>query len=156
MAGSYNHITVVGNLTRDVEVRYTDGGAKLVAKFCVAVNRKSKSGDETMFIDVVAWERLGEICSQYLSKGMATLISGRLTIRNYDDREGNKRKAVEIVASEMQILESKRDRDGGGERATGYEGASSRQSSDSLNADIYDEIPFAEDPREYRHALYSL
>ena len=107
MAGSYNRIILVGNLTRDPEIKYVDGGGKAVTKFALAVNRKTKGGDETMFIDVVAWDRLGEICNQYLKKGMSTLIEGRLVIRKYDDKDGNKRTAVEVVASDMQMLDSK-------------------------------------------------
>ena len=107
MAGSYNRIVLVGNLTRDPEIRYVDGGGKAVTKFAIAVNRKTKAGDDTMFVDVVAWDRLGEICNQYLKKGMSTLVEGRLAIRKYDDKDGNKRTAVEVVASDMQMLDSK-------------------------------------------------
>ena len=114
MAGSYNRIVLVGNLTRDPEIRYVDGGGKAVTKFALAVNRKSKGGDETMFIDIVAWDRLGEICNQYLKKGMSALVEGRLVIRKYDDKDGNKRTAVEVVASDMQMLDSK-GRGGNGE-----------------------------------------
>jgi single stranded DNA-binding protein len=60
-----------------------------------------------MFIDIVAWDRLGEICNQYLKKGMSALVEGRLVIRKYDDKDGNKRTAVEVVASDMQMLDSK-------------------------------------------------
>ena len=107
MAGSYNRIVLVGNLTRDPEIRYVDGGGKAVTKFALAVNRKSKGGDETMYIDIVAWDRLGEICNQYLKKGMSALVEGRLAIRAYETKEGEKRKAVEVVASDMQMLDSK-------------------------------------------------
>jgi single-strand DNA-binding protein len=107
MAGSYNRIVLVGNLTRDPEIRYVDGGGKAVTKFAIAVNRKTKQGDDTMFVDIVAWDRLGEICNQYLKKGMSTLVEGRLAIRKYDDKDGNKRTAVEVVASDMQMLDSK-------------------------------------------------
>jgi single-strand DNA-binding protein len=106
---SFNKITVVGNLTRDPEIRYTDGGGKAVTKFSLAINRKSKAGDETMFIDIVAWERLAEVCNQYLKKGMLTLVEGRLVIRDYTNKDGEKRKAIEIVANEMQMLGSKND-----------------------------------------------
>ena len=104
---SYNRIILVGNLTRDPEIRYVDGGGKAVTKFSLAVNRRTKQGDETMFLDVVAWEQLGERCNQYLRKGAAALVEGRLTIRNYDDKDGNKRKAVEVVASDVQFLSAK-------------------------------------------------
>ena len=120
MAGSYNRIVLVGNLTRDPEIRYVDGGGKAVTKFALAVNRKTKQGDDTMFIDVVAWDRLGEICNQYLKKGMSTLIEGRLAIRKYETKEGEKRTAVEVVASDMQMLDSKRV--GNGEAGGAYGG----------------------------------
>ncbi len=118
MAGSYNRITLVGNLTRDPEIRYVDGGGKAVTKFALAINRKSKAGDETMFIDIVAWDRLGEICNQYLKKGMSALVEGRLAIRDYTNKDGEKRRAVEVVASDMQMLDSKG-------RGTGEGGGSS-------------------------------
>lgn len=152
MAGSYNRITLVGNLTRDPEIRYVDGGGKAVTKFALAVNRKAKGGDETMYVDIVAWDRLGEICNQYLKKGMSALVEGRLVIRNYETKEGEKRKAVEVVASDMQMLDS-RSRDGasGGGNSYASSGASSRSSSggggsssggDDFGGDGDDEIPF--------------
>ena len=148
MAGSYNRIVLVGNLTRDPEIRYVDGGGKAVTKFALAVNRKSKGGDETMFVDIVAWDRLGEICNQYLKKGMSALVEGRLAIRKYDDKDGNKRTAVEVVASDMQMLDSKGRANG--ESSGSYapagrasSGASSSASSSSFDEGAMDdEIPF--------------
>jgi len=121
MAGSYNRIVLVGNLTRDPEIRYLDGSGKAVTKFALAINRKSKAGDETMYIDIVAWDRLGEICNQYLKKGMSTLVEGRLAIRDYTNKDGEKRKAIEVVASDMQMLDSKSR--GNGEGGASYGGA---------------------------------
>jgi single-strand DNA-binding protein len=96
-----------------------------------------------MFIDVVAWDRLGEICNQYLKKGMSTLIEGRLAIRKYESKEGEKRTAVEVVASDMQMLDSKRMSNGegggsygGGARAAAPAGAGFDE------AGMDDEIPF--------------
>ncbi|HTV74419.1 MAG TPA: single-stranded DNA-binding protein [Candidatus Acidoferrales bacterium] len=142
MAGSYNRITLVGNLTRDPEIRYLSSGSG-VTKFALAVNRKTKQGDETMFIDVVAWDKLGEICNTYLKKGMSVLVEGRLSIRNYDDKEGVKRKAVEVVASDMQMLDSKRSGGANGE----FGGAPAATRGASVGADfdqeaMDDEIPF--------------
>jgi single-strand DNA-binding protein len=151
MAGSYNRIVLVGNLTRDPEIRYIDGSGngKAVTKFALAVNRKTKGADETMFIDIVAWDRLGEICNQYLKKGMSALVEGRLVIRNYETKEGEKRKAVEVVASDMQMLDSK---GGGGARSngdSGYGGGSrpapvggSGSSGGFDDEALEDEIPF--------------
>jgi len=149
MAGSYNRIILVGNLTRDPEIRYVDGGGKAVTKFSLAVNRRTKQGDDTMFIDIVAWDRLGEICNQYLRKGMSALVEGRLTIRNYETKDGEKRKAVEVVASDMQMLDSK-----GGSRPANGEGGSfggaSRPTAvpqhgaglDEGEGEVEDEVPF--------------
>jgi single-strand DNA-binding protein len=148
MAGSYNRIILVGNLTRDPEIRYVDGGGKAVTKFALAVNRKTKGGDETMFIDIVAWDRLGEICNQYLKKGMSALVEGRLVIRKYDDKDGNKRTAVEVVASDMQMLDSKGRGNGesggsysGGSRAAGA-AAPASGAGDFDEGALEDEIPF--------------
>jgi single-strand DNA-binding protein len=151
MAGSYNRIVLVGNLTRDPEIRYVDGGGKAVTKFALAINRKTKGADETMYIDIVAWDRLGEICNQYLKKGMSTLVEGRLVIRKYDDKDGNKRTAVEVVASDMQMLDSKGS-GGGAPRSNGessYSGGSSRPANGAGassggfdDAEMEDEIPF--------------
>ncbi len=105
---SFNRITLVGNLTRDPETRHIASGSS-VAKFSLAITRKSKQGDEVMYVDVVAWEKLGEICQQYLKKGASVLIEGRLAIRSYDDKDGVKKKAVEVIATEMQMLGGKRD-----------------------------------------------
>jgi single-strand DNA-binding protein len=147
MAGSYNRITLVGNLTRDPEIRYVDGGGKAVTKFALAVNRKTKGNDETMFIDIVAWDRLGEICNQYLKKGMSTLVEGRLVIRDYTNKDGEKRKAVEVVASDMQMLDSKGRGEGGGSYSGGSRpatvGAGASTGSDDFGGDAMDdEIPF--------------
>ncbi|HTV74147.1 MAG TPA: single-stranded DNA-binding protein [Candidatus Acidoferrales bacterium] len=106
MAGFYNRIAVVGNLTRDPEIRYLSSGAG-VTKFTVAINRRTKQGDDVTYIDVVAWNKLGEICHSYLKKGASVLVEGRLAIRSYDDKDGIKRKAVEIVASDMQMLDKR-------------------------------------------------
>jgi single-strand DNA-binding protein len=152
MAGSYNRIVLVGNLTRDPEIRYVDGsgGGKAVTKFALAINRKTKGADETMFIDIVAWDRLGEICNQYLKKGMSALVEGRLVIRNYETKEGEKRKAIEVVASDMQMLDSKGG-GGGGARSngeSGYGGGSRASSGGSASSGGFDdeamedEIPF--------------
>ena len=109
MAGSYNRVILVGNLTRDPEIRYTQSG-KGVTKFTLAVNNP-RNKEETTFVDIVAWDRLGETCNTYLKKGANTLVEGRLVIRSYDDKDGNKRKATEVVSDNMQMLGS---RQGGG------------------------------------------
>lgn len=147
MAGSYNRIILVGNLTRDPEIRYTQSG-KGVTKFSLAVNNP-RNKEETTFVDIVAWDRLGETCNTYLKKGTNVLVEGRLVIRSYDDKDGNKRKSTEVVIDNMQMLSSRRDSEGGdfGGSGGGY-GNSTREpaaapagsSGDSLGDD--DEIPF--------------
>jgi single-strand DNA-binding protein len=118
MAGSFNRITLVGNLTRDPEIRYVGSGAA-VTKFTLAVNRRSKQQEETDYIDCVAWDKLAETCNTYLKKGMSCLVDGRLSIRSYETKEGEKRKAAEVVVNTMQML----DRAGrsGGEGGGSYE-----------------------------------
>jgi single-strand DNA-binding protein len=143
MAGNYNKIVLCGNLTRDPETRHIQSGSS-VTKFALAVNRRTKQGDETMFIDIVAWEKLGEICGQYLKKGMSVLIEGRLAIRKYDDKDGVKKTAVEVVANEMQMLGSKRDDSSSNQQTSssysGTYGADSHGMGDSDSED--QEIPF--------------
>ena len=144
MAGSYNRVILVGNLTRDPEIRYTQSG-KGVTKFTLAVNNP-RNKEETTFVDIVAWDRLGETCNTYLKKGSNCLVEGRLVIRNYDDKDGNKRKATEVVIDNMQMLGS---RPGGGGDDAGYNGggrspagATASTGGESFGDDLDDEIPF--------------
>ncbi|HUY40793.1 MAG TPA: single-stranded DNA-binding protein [Candidatus Dormibacteraeota bacterium] len=147
MAGSYNRVILVGNLTRDPEIRYTQSG-KAVTKFSLAVNNP-RNKEETTFVDIVAWDRLGETCNTYLKKGQNTLVEGRLVIRSYDDKDGNKRKATEVVIDNMQMLGSRRD---GGSGGTGEEefapvgaraAAAPNGTGDAFSGDdLDDEIPF--------------
>ena len=142
MAGSYNRVILVGNLTRDPEIRYTQSG-KAVTKFTLAVNNP-RNKEETTFVDIVAWDRLGETCNTYLKKGSNTLIEGRLVIRSYDDKDGNKRKATEVVIDNMQMLGSRPSgAEGGGEYAGARSGAANGSSAgESFGDELDDEIPF--------------
>ncbi|MHB8461326.1 MAG: single-stranded DNA-binding protein [Vulcanimicrobiaceae bacterium] len=145
MAGSYNRIILVGNLTRDPEIRYTQTG-KSVTKFTLAVNNP-RNKEEVTYVDIVAWDKLGETCNTYLKKGSNTLIEGRLVIRSYDDKDGNKRKATEVVADNMQMLGSRMgggNDDGGGYGggATAARGNAGAPLDDRSDADLDDEIPF--------------
>ena len=101
---SDNTITVVGNLTRDPELRFTASG-KGVASFGIAVNRRVKVGDgyedKTSFFNVTAWDSLGENGAASLTKGARVIVTGRLEQREYETKEGEKRQAVEIVADEI-------------------------------------------------------
>ena len=111
-----NHIIIMGRLTRDPELRRTGSGVA-VASFTVAVDRDfgSREGGEkeTDFIDCVAWRQTGEFVSKYFTKGRMAVVSGRLQIRNWTDKEGNKRRTAEIVADNVYFGDSKRDGDSG-------------------------------------------
>ncbi|MEO6991759.1 MAG: single-stranded DNA-binding protein [Candidatus Baltobacteraceae bacterium] len=150
MAGSYNHITLVGRLTRDPEIRYVQSGSA-VTSFAIAVNRRTKQGEEAMFVDIVAWDsgnrKLAEVCNTYLKKGMTVLIDGRLAIRSYETKEGEKRKVTEVVANDMQMLDSKGSSYGGDGGGGGYARGTSPNHGDEGAAsggaqDAEDEVPF--------------
>ena len=152
MAGSFNRITLVGNLTRDPEIRYVGSGAA-VTKFTLAVNRRSKQQEETDYIDCVAWDKLAETCNTYLKKGMSCLVAGRLSIRSYDDKDGNKRKATEVVVNTMQMLDRANRGAGAGDDGGSFEreprasraGAVTTNGGGSTGLDdasLEDEIPF--------------
>ena len=109
-----NHITIMGRLTRDPELRRTGSGIA-VASFTVAVDRDFGGRDggekETDFIDCVAWRSTGEFVSKYFTKGSMIVVSGRLQIRNWNDKDGNKRRSAEVVADNVYFGESKRSGD---------------------------------------------
>ena len=111
-----NHITIMGRLTRDPELRRTGSGIA-VASFTLAVDRDFSPKDggerETDFIDCVAWRQTGEFVSKYFTKGRMAVVSGRLQIRNWNDKDGNKRRSAEVVADNVYFGDSKRDDQGG-------------------------------------------
>ena len=111
-----NHITIMGRLTRDPELRRTGTGVA-VTSFTVAVDRdfgKNESGEkETDFIDCVAWRQTGEFVSKYFTKGRMAVVAGRLQIRSWNDKDGNKRRTAEVVADNVYFGEGKRDSEGG-------------------------------------------
>ena len=110
-----NHITIMGRLTRDPELRRTGTGVA-VTSFCLAVDRDHNPKDggekETDFIDCTAWRGTGEFVSKYFTKGSTAIVSGRLQIRNYTDKDGNKRRAAEVVADHVYFGDSKKSSDG--------------------------------------------
>ena len=110
-----NHIVLMGRLTRDPELRYT-GSNVPVASFSIAVDRDFGRGEngekQTDFINVSAWRQTGEFVSKYFTKGSMIVVSGRLQIRDYTDRDGNRRTAAEVVADNVYFGESKRRDDG--------------------------------------------
>ena len=111
-----NHITIMGRLTRDPELRRTGSGIA-VASFTLAVDRDFSPRDggerETDFIDCVAWRQTGEFVSKYFTKGRMAVVSGRLQIRSWTDKDGNKRRTAEVVADNVYFGDSKRDDQGG-------------------------------------------
>lgn len=144
-----NHVFIMGRMTRDPEMRHTDSGTP-VASFTLAVERdfKSASGEkETDFIDCTAWRNTADFVSKYFGKGRMAVVSGRLQIRTWTDKDGNKRKAAEVVAEHVYFGDSKRD------DASGYAPQTSTQAAAAAPADDYsangydmnedtDELPF--------------
>jgi single-strand DNA-binding protein len=118
-----NHITIMGRLVRDPELRRTGSGVA-VASFRVAVDRdyQSKDGGERKadFIDCVAWRQTGEFVSKYFTKGRMIIVDGRLEMRDWTDKEGNKRTSAEINVANAYFGDSKRDGDNSGSFGGGY------------------------------------
>ena len=111
-----NHIVLMGRLTRDPELRRTNGGVA-VTSFTIAVDRdfsKTENGEkEVDFFDIVAWRQTGEFVSKYFTKGRMAVVSGRLQIRSWTDKEGNKRRSAEVIADNVYFGDSKKDESGG-------------------------------------------
>lgn len=144
---SLNKVQLIGNLTRDPELRYTPQGTP-VCTFGLATNRSWMPADgkerqeEVEFHNIVAWSKLAELCGELLSKGRKTYIEGRLQTRSWETPEGEKKYKTEVVAEDMIILDSKgaRDGDNGGPEQGGASKPAANQPADQ---DISpDEIPF--------------
>ena len=140
---SLNKVMLIGNLTRDVEVRYTPSGTA-VATFGLATNRSWSSGEgserqeETQFHRIVAWSKLAEICGQLLFKGRKIFIEGRLQTRKFTGQDGQQREITEIVAENMMILDT-RNREGapvGGANEEDFVGISEESSSQGSNTPV--------------------
>lgn len=113
---SLNHISIMGRICNEIELRRTNTGVP-VASFTLAVDRDySKDGAEreTDFIEVVAWKNTAEFVHKYFAKGRMAVVSGRLQIRNWQDKEGNKRKTAEVVADNVYFGDSKKEADASG------------------------------------------
>ncbi len=111
-----NKVILMGRLTKDPEVRYTQTNNTLVASFSLAVNRRFvRQGEERQadFINIVAWSKLGEFCSKYFKKGQQVGIIGRIQSRTWDDDQGQKHYITEVVAEEAYFADSKRDSEAG-------------------------------------------
>lgn len=150
MAASFNRVILVGNLTRDPELRYTPSGTA-VTDIGLAVNdrRKNQAGEwveETTFVDVTLWGRTAEVASEYLSKGSSALIEGRLKLDTWET-DGQKRSKLKVIGEKLQLLGS---RGGGAGNAGGSAGASRRgaaaeqefEPSRSYPETTEDDIPF--------------
>ena len=120
-----NRIILMGRLTRDPELRHTQTGTA-VASFTLAVDRDFKdrnSGERaTDFIDIVAWRQTGEFVSRYFTKGRMAVVEGRLQMRDWTDKDGNKRRSAEVVADNVYFGDSKRDAESAGSFSSGYTG----------------------------------
>lgn len=147
---SYNRVILVGNLTRDPELRYIPSGTA-VSEIGLAVNDRVKKGDqwvdETTFVDVTLWARTAEVANQYLSKGSPVLIEGRLKLDTWE-KDGQKRSKLRVIADKMQMLGG---RDGGGGPRGGGSPAPARQGSyDDYGSggDSYSQAPPAAPPED--------
>jgi single-strand DNA-binding protein len=166
MSANFNRVIIVGNLTRDPEVRYTPGGTA-VSEITLATNRtwfdknSNEKKEETTFVDVTLWGRQAEVAGEYLSKGRSILIEGYLKTDSWDDKEtGKKRSKLKVVAETLQMLGGPREGGGGGGGNSGSGGARSgggargggqrpqQQSTPSYDepsgggGDFGDEVPF--------------
>ena len=142
-----NHITIMGRLTRDPELRRT---GVAVTSFTLAVDRDFGSREngerETDFIDCVAWRQTGEFVYKYFAKGRMAVVSGRLQIRNWNDKDGNKRRSAEVVADNVYFGDSKKDGDGAVAPAvpgfSSYTAPSAPASDFAMLADDDAQLPF--------------
>ena len=148
MAGSFNKVFLMGNLTRDIELKHTPSDQS-VATIGLAVNRRysTKEGEkreETTFVDCEAWGRTAEIMSQYLSKGRGVFIEGRLKLDQWDDREtGKKRSKLLVVIENFQFVDSKGGGGGGGGGQPAPAGAAVGQASGPDHPPVNEQdIPF--------------
>lgn len=147
MARSINQVILLGRLTRDPEARTTPSG-KTVVNFSLAVDRAGQD-DQADFFDVTAWEKLGELVTQYLSKGRRVLVQGRLRQDSWDDKEtGKKRSRVEVTATDVTFLDGPGDSASSGGSSSQGTSPSSKKNDEPKVEDIDDkpidlsEIPF--------------
>ena len=140
MAKSINQVILMGRLTRDPEVRTTTTG-KTITSFSLAVDRGGQD-DATDFFEVTAWEKLGELVSQYLSKGRRCLVQGRLRQDSWDDKEtGKKRSKVEVVATDVTFLDGPSGDNGGSSNSSSSSSSNSKKKSDDVVIEDIDDKP---------------
>jgi single-strand DNA-binding protein len=147
-----NRVILIGRLTQDPELRYTNSGTA-VASFSLAVDRMrpNQAGErETDFINIVVWSKQAELCAQYLHKGRLAAVDGRLQIRSYENREGQKVRVAEVVADTVRFLDrgdQGTSNSGSGYASSGVSGTSSnfRPSNEPKKTPRYEDDPFADD-----------
>lgn len=144
---SYNRVILVGNLTRDPELRYTPNGTA-VCDIGLAVSDKHKSAggewiEETSFVDIVFWARTAEIVNEYLHKGSPCLVEGRLKQETWETNDGQKRSKLKVICEKLQMLGGKGDGDGGSRRA---EPRQQPQSKPAYDQGGYDDGPSSDVP----------
>ena len=141
-----NKVILMGRLTRDPEVRYTQTNNTLVASFSLAVNRRfTREGDAQTadFINIVAWGKTGEFCSKYFKKGQQVAVVGRIQTRTWEDQSGQKSYTTEVIAEETYFADSKRDSNGGSFDNT-FGGDTQVSSGDTSDFEVSsgDDLPF--------------
>ena len=148
MAANLNKVFLMGNLTRDPELRYVPSGTA-VANFTLAVNRiyKDSSGEkkeDASFIRIVVWGKMAEVCGEYLSKGRPVLVEGRLKSRSWEGPDGQRKSALDVVANNVQFIGSRSDK-----ASSGSAPEKSRKNDEGVESidldeqsDIGDEVPF--------------
>ncbi len=152
MARSLNKIMLIGNLGKDPEMRFTQGGQEQV-RFSLACSRSWKTPEgeareETDWFNITAYGNLGKICNEYLHKGSKVYIEGRLSVRQYDDAQtGQKRTSVDVIANDMMMLDSRQSGEGGysgGQRSSNSERSSNNQGASAAPVfeEDMDDIPF--------------
>lgn len=157
MAGSYNKVILMGNITRDIEVRQLPNSNTSVANIGLAINRRYRTADgenreETTFVDCEAWGRTAETMGQYLRKGRPVFIEGHLRLDQWEDKEGQKRSKLKVVVENFQFVDSRAEGDaggggGGGGQRPSSSGAPARTGAPARNAPNYEpvgeeDIPF--------------
>ena len=142
-----NKVILMGRLTRDPEVRYTQTNNTLVASFSLAVNRRfTREGDTQTadFINIVAWGKTGEFCSKYFKKGQQVGIIGRIQTRTWEDQQGQKRYVTEVIAEETYFADSKRDSSEAANFDNTFAGDSQTSNADTSDFEVSsgDDLPF--------------
>lgn len=150
---SLNKVMLIGNLTRDPELRYTPSGAA-VCTFGIATNRYYVASDgqkkeETEFVKIVSWNKLAELCSQLLAKGRKVYVEGRLQTRSWETPDGQSKQTTEVVIDDMRILDSKRDFEGTAGEDTLIHSDETPAAADAV---IADEKPKKEEKKSAKEA----